>query len=996
MRREHLRFSVCCLVISLLLAGIPWGVAQAEVAGPGWVRVTADPISPEEAREHYQARALELEANGPAETYPQAVAAAAGQAGAAGPEIAELARALQHDPVLIYEYVRNHVDYVPYFGLLKGATLTYLDGAGNDFDQAALMIALLRESGYPAEYVYGTMTIPVSATDQKDLKHWLSVDAGLFTSLVVSDVLGNGGIPATPSNDGDSFLVHRVWVKATINGQTYLFDPAFKPYLATPGIDLATAMGYTRNAFLAAAGGTIGTDYVQGLNEAGITSALESSSMRLVNVLKAYLPNASLSEIIGGREIVPQYLEGLPSSLDFPVDEEYNTWTDIPAEYVHTVRITHGEIDRTLNIPDLAGRKLAIVYEAANLTAAAPAAGEPVATPAGPVTTSGPERALPGHLAAGDGTGVKLPLSNTADFGKIYPDGASELTWTLTNSYTFNIQIKATLSSNPSNAYSIVAGGGTVNVGVGATHTITVRLSGTGQAAGTKTGTLYVEWCYVSGSRFADDSVSLTGVVAARPDWTGSYGFPFGANYLGRPVDGTARFKNSGGLSLTITGISLAGPDAARFQITGGGQSGTLGPGLYRDIAVRYRADSVGSHSAYVHVTYTYDGFNYALDCPLSGQTVRIPGAQLLLDDQLLADETEPVTGDLHTLTIAIEHPYSTDDWDQTVTYTLQRGATYAIVYDFGGSRLGRLVEKRERQLQAYRNQGLADTSPEVLTETLNVMGMTWMRDTTLASNLFAQLAGVIDVRHHRFGIVAQEAGYYVDIKAQLSTVVARGWDTVAEDAYLRASGQLGSALEHGVLEQMQVNRPAVSTVKLLQINNASGKKVFKATPANFAAVKTQLVNYSTEDLAALEASIGQGLTLILPIDGRLGLGNWSGKGYIEYGLLESRKHFGWVIAPGHYGGYGAEEASVEVYHVQDQVDASLYQSFEPVLAADPVDMASGAWVYHNTDLALRGGMGGIALRRSYNSGSNTIEQSLGPGWTHNYDLYVETHSSSP
>ncbi|WP_321413454.1 transglutaminase-like domain-containing protein [uncultured Desulfobacter sp.] len=75
-------------------------------------------------------------------------------------EIVELARDLNHDPKLIYEYVRNHVDYVPYFGSLKGAAMTYFDGAGNDFDQASLMIALLRKSGYQAQYVYGRMLSP--------------------------------------------------------------------------------------------------------------------------------------------------------------------------------------------------------------------------------------------------------------------------------------------------------------------------------------------------------------------------------------------------------------------------------------------------------------------------------------------------------------------------------------------------------------------------------------------------------------------------------------------------------------------------------------------------------------------------------------------------------------------------------------------------------------------------------------------------------------------
>lgn len=61
-------------------------------------------------------------------------------------EIRELARSLYYDPNLIFNYVYNHIDYVPYLGSFKGPTLTYLDGSGNDMDQASLLIALLRAS----------------------------------------------------------------------------------------------------------------------------------------------------------------------------------------------------------------------------------------------------------------------------------------------------------------------------------------------------------------------------------------------------------------------------------------------------------------------------------------------------------------------------------------------------------------------------------------------------------------------------------------------------------------------------------------------------------------------------------------------------------------------------------------------------------------------------------------------------------------------------------
>src|SRR5579862_3357611 len=65
---------------------------------------------------------------------------------AAAPEIVELARALQNDPDLIYQFVHDNIEFSPLFGLLKGPVGTLLDRRGNSFDQASLMVALLNQA----------------------------------------------------------------------------------------------------------------------------------------------------------------------------------------------------------------------------------------------------------------------------------------------------------------------------------------------------------------------------------------------------------------------------------------------------------------------------------------------------------------------------------------------------------------------------------------------------------------------------------------------------------------------------------------------------------------------------------------------------------------------------------------------------------------------------------------------------------------------------------
>ncbi|MCR5837337.1 MAG: transglutaminase-like domain-containing protein [Lachnospiraceae bacterium] len=61
-------------------------------------------------------------------------------------------------PAEIYEYVRNNYQYIQYTGLRLGAAGTFEQKAGNDFDQAALLIALLRYKGYKAKFVVGIVS----------------------------------------------------------------------------------------------------------------------------------------------------------------------------------------------------------------------------------------------------------------------------------------------------------------------------------------------------------------------------------------------------------------------------------------------------------------------------------------------------------------------------------------------------------------------------------------------------------------------------------------------------------------------------------------------------------------------------------------------------------------------------------------------------------------------------------------------------------------------
>jgi hypothetical protein len=272
-------------------------------------------------------------------------------------EITELARALENNPKLIYEFVHNTIDYTPYFGALKGPTLTLMDGAGNDCDQAALMIALLRASGYTANFMYGMMTIPGNK-----LAQWLGVEQNVD---IITRIIASGGIPGENFQADGTCDVARIWVKATINGTDYVFDPAFKTYNVTPKIDIAQALGYNRTDFLnnVLVGATQGSDYVKNLNETNMRSKLTTYSSNLINAIKTSYPNSDIKEIVGGFTIVPEVLSTYQTTLPFLVRNDM-MWTSVPDAYVTTLRVQHVGIDYTCKIPNITGKRLTITYSA--------------------------------------------------------------------------------------------------------------------------------------------------------------------------------------------------------------------------------------------------------------------------------------------------------------------------------------------------------------------------------------------------------------------------------------------------------------------------------------------------------------------------------------------------------------------------------------------------------------------------------------------------------
>jgi RHS repeat-associated protein len=123
---------------------------------------------------------------------------------------------LGRDPVRIYEFVRNELAFQNYYGLMKGPDATLLSAAGNDYDLSALLVSLLRFSGFPARFVRGKISVP-----WEDVVAWTGMDDDLaavwYLGAMQPDLwFENDFLDVTSFSTDEVVDVIHVWVEAFV------------------------------------------------------------------------------------------------------------------------------------------------------------------------------------------------------------------------------------------------------------------------------------------------------------------------------------------------------------------------------------------------------------------------------------------------------------------------------------------------------------------------------------------------------------------------------------------------------------------------------------------------------------------------------------------------------------------------------------------------------------------------------------------------------------
>lgn len=247
------------------------------------------------------------------------------------PELSALAKSLGNDPARIFDYVYKNTTFSPnYFGSLKGAYGAYLTKSGNNFDQAALLLALLRAANIPSRYVFGVVDIADAQPAGADARvsKWLGVKGYTAAHNALGPVSGNQQSFILQA-DGKvvGIRIPHVWVQACVPYRAYRgavlenaghrwipLDPSFKD-AAVAQVGIAHGVAINFGAHISSAA-----------NEPD--SLPHEQYIRDVEQrIRAEKPGAKIADVAYKTKIVDQRFDILPVTLPYRVA----SYTDVGA-----------------------------------------------------------------------------------------------------------------------------------------------------------------------------------------------------------------------------------------------------------------------------------------------------------------------------------------------------------------------------------------------------------------------------------------------------------------------------------------------------------------------------------------------------------------------------------------------------------------------------------------------------------------------------------------
>lgn len=307
-------------------------------------------------------------------------------------DIRALATSLNNQPVAIYHWVRNNIEYLPTYGSIQGSQFTLTAKRGNAFDIASLFIALLRAANVPARYVTGTIEVSAST-----VMNWVG---GAATPVVAQQLLGQGGVPNVGVLSGGTtthIRIDHVWVEALIDyvpsrgavhrtGDTWVpLDASFKTHTFIPPSDYRTAIPLDP-VFSSTPLFTLDESLGKVTDVSNEAAAMDERFNTWATQVADYLiqkdSNTPLSGFIGGSSVIQKTSSVFSGTLPYTVLNRGPVYSTLPPTLRHTATVTgfvsvQGVRSSTpsfsvqLSLPKLNSRRLGITFPPATADDAA-------------------------------------------------------------------------------------------------------------------------------------------------------------------------------------------------------------------------------------------------------------------------------------------------------------------------------------------------------------------------------------------------------------------------------------------------------------------------------------------------------------------------------------------------------------------------------------------------------------------------------------------------
>lgn len=261
---------------------------------------------------------------------------------------------LDYDPVKIYHWVLNNVEWIPTWGSMQDADITLGSFKGNAFDISSLHIALLRASKIPARYVHGTIEIP-----EDKFRNWI----GGFNSIeAAGDFASSGGIPTTAIINGgkiNTIRMEHIWVEAAIDyapsrgavnndaDSWVQMDPSFKQFEYKAAVNISSmstldgdqiSQSLKDNMLINESEG-----WVSGLDISILKDAQSQITSDIENNLTTSSNEEMVYDVVGGNKTLIKVYPVLPSSLKNRIVVKGARYTKIPFNLQNKIQISLGK-----------------------------------------------------------------------------------------------------------------------------------------------------------------------------------------------------------------------------------------------------------------------------------------------------------------------------------------------------------------------------------------------------------------------------------------------------------------------------------------------------------------------------------------------------------------------------------------------------------------------------------------------------------------------------